>query len=143
MQGVAFSHLGPVVPDEYPGAPVLRHLGGPVCAVVRHHKGGQKLRRIVLGGNAVQQVGQYRLLIPRRNQNGVSVKTGRLVRPWLDEERDDQIYHLVQVADPGKRDQQLGNQLQPSHMIHKWFPLCRISTLSVTEFSRRVQLRRD
>ncbi len=84
------------VPDNGPGA--LRLLVGVVGAGVAHHKDIHELVRVVLGKNRPHEVANDRLLVVRRDEEGIPVQL--LCRRQLDRaarRHADEIDKLVEV----------------------------------------------
>ena len=95
---VALAYLRGVEPFEHHGPVLARHARGLVRAVVRHDENRDAPPVVGLPGDAVQQVADDGLLVPRRDEHGIVVRLLLLVRLRLLQDRDEDVQELIAVA---------------------------------------------
>ena len=97
-KGVALAYPRGVEPLENDGPVLARHARRIVRAVVRHDENRDAPPVVGLPGDAVQQVADDGLLVPRRDEHGIVVRLLLLVRLRLLQDRDEDVQELIAVA---------------------------------------------
>ena len=98
-QGVALADLRGVEALEDYGAALGRHPGRLIRAVVRDDEGRDEARVVALAPDALEQLADDRLLVPRRDQHGVAVRPRGSPAPVLHQEGHEDVDELVGIAD--------------------------------------------
>ena len=93
----------------------LGNQGRVVRAVVRNNKYFDQMRRVVLRIDAVDQLTDYRALIPCRNQHGKAMGRGFAVGFRLYEEGNGYVKKLIGIADKKQTDDEKIDQLNGLH----------------------------
>ena len=104
----ALTLAGKVVTLVDDSAGLARELRGVVGTGIGDDKDFDKLGRIILVLNGAHEVGDYRLLVMRRNEEGVAMELFGLGRRDLTaESANDKEDHLIQEADREQRNHNL------------------------------------
>ena len=98
MQDVALADLLPVLPLVDRGAGGPGDLGGGVGAVVRGHEDLDQIAGVILGPDALYQLGDHRLLVACGDEHGVAVVLPPVRGPVFFQEGHRQVDELVGIT---------------------------------------------
>ena len=107
VQGVALADLRFVVAAKDLSATGPGHLCCSVGAVVGYHKGGDQLRRVILGPDGFQQMGKDCFFVPGGDENRIAAALPGLKGTLALDQREDQVHDLVEIANRGHHSQSI------------------------------------